>query len=88
MAKLQACEARPSTSRGPELEPAPDFDEAGLVDGNDPGVIASLGAPARGLKNDRTTEIGRQGERLTFEFETRRTGVQPKWLSIDTDADG
>jgi hypothetical protein len=67
------------------------FSEAGLVDGIDPEVVAfwdGLAAAARGRMNDRATEIGRQGERLTFEFETLRTGIQPKWVGVDNNADG
>lgn len=67
------------------------FGEAGLVDGTDPEVIAfwdRLAAAARGRQNDRATEIGRAGERLTFEFEARRTGRRPVWTAVDNNADG
>ena len=44
------------------------FVEANLAHGTDDDVVAfwdALTARARGQKNDRLTEIGRQGERLT-----------------------
>lgn len=67
------------------------FGEAGLVDGVDPDVVAFwdiLAAAARGKKNDQATAIGRRGERLTFEFEAKRTGRRPIWIAIDNNADG
>jgi len=74
---------------GPHLEQV--FSEAGLVDGVDADVISFwdvLAAAARGRKNDQATAIGRRGERLSFEFEARRTGRRPIWISIDNNADG
>lgn len=67
------------------------FSEAGLVDGVDADVISFwdiLAAAARGRKNDQATIIGRRGERLSFEFEAKRTGRRPIWISIDNNADG
>lgn len=67
------------------------FREAGLVDGTDPDVVVfwdRLAAAARGRQNDRATEIGRTGERLTLEFEARRTGRRPVWTAVDNNADG
>ena len=67
------------------------FLEAGLVDGVDMNVVAfwdSLAARARGQRNSRLLEIGRRGERLTIAYEERRTGKQPRWVSIDSNADG
>ena len=48
------------------------FIEAGLVDGISIDVVEFwdiLAAAARNRKNDRATEIGRMGERLTLEYE-------------------
>jgi len=67
------------------------FLEAGLVDGVDVAVIAfwdALAARARGQKDDRLNAIGRQGERLSMEYELRRTGRAPKWVAIDNNDDG
>jgi len=67
------------------------FAEAGLTDGTGDAVVAfwdALAARARGLRDDRLTEIGRLGERLTIDFETQRTGRRPTWVAIDNNADG
>ena len=40
------------------------------------------------MRSAALTEIGREGERLTLEHEKVRTGHQPKWVSIDDNADG
>ena len=67
------------------------MDEAGLTSGDSPDVVEfwdALAARARGLRNDRLTEIGRQGERLTMEHEKARTLHHPKWVALDNNADG
>jgi len=67
------------------------FVEAGLASGTDEAVVSfwdSMAALARGQKNDRLAMIGRQGERLTLEFEQGRTGRTPKWVAIDNNEDG
>jgi hypothetical protein len=67
------------------------FIEAGLVDGTDQEVVAfwdTLAARARGLRDARLTDVGRQGERLSFEYERNRTGRTPKWVSLEDNADG
>lgn len=67
------------------------FVEANLAHGMDDKVVAfwdALAARARGQKNDRMTEIGRQGERLTIAYEEARTGRKPKWVAIDNNEDG
>lgn len=67
------------------------FLEAGLVDGVEDDVVAfwdSLAAQARGQKDTRLLGIGRHGERLTIAYEERRTGKTPRWVSIDSNADG
>lgn len=67
------------------------FVEANLAHGTDDDVVAfwdALAARARGQKNDRLTEIGRQGERLTVAYEEARTGRKPKWVAIDNNEDG
>lgn len=67
------------------------FAEAGLADGTSDAVVAfwdALAARARGQKDDRLTQIGRWGERLTLEYETKRTRVRPTWVAIENNADG
>jgi uncharacterized protein DUF3883 len=67
------------------------FVEADLAYGITDDVITfwdALAARARGQKCDRLTEIGRQGERLTIEYEETRTGRKPKWVAIDNNDDG
>ncbi|WP_436304539.1 DUF3883 domain-containing protein [Variovorax sp. LjRoot290] len=67
------------------------FVEAGLADGTDDAVVAfwdALAARARGQRDDKLTQIGRIGERLTIKFETQRTGRLPTWIAIDNNADG
>ncbi|MBV6552295.1 DUF3883 domain-containing protein [Acinetobacter soli] len=65
--------------------------EAGLVYDSDDAVVKFwdiLAAKARGQKHDYQMEIGRKGERLTIEYEKKRTGTEPKWIAIDTNLDG
>lgn len=67
------------------------FVEAGLAHGTEVEVVEfwdELAARARGQRGVRFNAIGRAGERLTIERETRRTGRKPKWVSIDSNADG
>lgn len=67
------------------------FVEAGLAQGIDDDVVAfwdAMAAMARGQKNDRQLEIGRQGERLSIAHELARTGQTPTWVAIDNNADG
>ena len=47
-----------------------------------------LAAIGRGLRGAELTEIGRQGERLSLAYERERTGHEPKWRSIESNADG
>ena len=67
------------------------FVEAGLADGIADDVVAfwdAMAARARGQRDDRLSQIGRLGERLTIAFEARRTGKMPTWVAIDNNADG
>lgn len=67
------------------------FVEAGLADGTDKVVVAfwdEMAARARGQKGTRLNDIGREGERRTIAHERERTGREPKWISIDNNADG
>jgi Domain of unknown function (DUF3883) len=65
--------------------------EAYLAEGYDDEVVEfwdRLAAIARGQTNIHLTQIGRRGERLTLDYERRRTGVDPIWCSIESNADG
>lgn len=65
--------------------------EAGLATGHDRETIRFwdiLAAQARGQKDVSLAEIGRRGESLTITREAARTGREPKWVSVDNNADG
>lgn len=67
------------------------FVEAGLAYGNDEDTVRfwdALAARARGLRDGVLTEIGRRGERLTLQYERNRTGVEPKWIALESASDG
>lgn len=67
------------------------FVEAGLADGTGSDVVDfwdELAARARGQKGVRLNAIGREGERLSIKYETTRTDSTPRWISIDSNADG
>lgn len=65
--------------------------EAGLDKESSPEVVAFwdlLAARARGLHDVRLNETGRQGERLTLQYEEHRTGRLPRWIALDSNLDG
>jgi hypothetical protein len=65
--------------------------EAELAVGHSDDVVRfwdQLAAAARGLRGTELSEIGRQGERLTLAYEKKRTGREPQWRSIESNADG
>ena len=67
------------------------FVEAGLAHGITDEVVAFwdvMATLARGQKNSRLSEIGRQGERLSIAHEHVRTGRTPRWVAIDNNEDG
>ena len=67
------------------------FVDAGLAYGDDPETVIFwdvLAARARGIRNAVLTETGRMGERLTLVHERHRTGREPKWVALDSNADG
>lgn len=67
------------------------FVEASLADGTDEDTVVfwdTMAARARGIKNERQNEIGRQGERLTLDYEKKRTGRTARWISIESNEDG
>jgi hypothetical protein len=65
--------------------------EAYLAEGYESDVVAFwdlLAAIARGQRSAALSAIGRRGERLTLDFERRRTGRDPVWRSIESNSDG
>ena len=67
------------------------FVEAGLAYGDDDETVGfwdALAARARGLRDGILTEIGRRGERMTLRYEEARTGVEPKWIALESSSDG
>lgn len=68
------------------------FYEAGLMDEN-PGAAVigwwdQISNFLRRTEEDRKTEIGRKGEHLTILYEQKRTGKQPRWISLDSNLSG
>lgn len=65
--------------------------EAGLANDFSDDVVAfwdALSARASSIRDAAMTAIGRTGERLTIEHEKLRTGRTPKWVAINSNADG
>ncbi len=65
--------------------------DARLAYGDDQDTVTfwdTLAARARGMRNAALTETGRIGERLTLAYERHRTGREPKWVALDSNADG
>ncbi len=65
--------------------------EASVASGTGDAVVSfwdHLAALARGRRDDRLLEIGRRGERLSIAYEYARTGVEPRWIAIDSNQDG
>ncbi|MDG6912546.1 MAG: DUF3883 domain-containing protein [Nitrososphaerota archaeon] len=67
------------------------FREAGLLDGTEQSTINLLDSMAQAMRvADAETKLGtgRQGERLTVEYEEYRTLVRPEWTSVETNLAG
>ena len=66
------------------------LEEAGLLDSVQDEIVRwwdELALRGRAERESRLLEIGRIGEKLSFDFEERRTGVRPKWIALEyTDA--
>lgn len=65
--------------------------EAYLAEGYDDEVIEfwdRMASIARGQQDIKLSSIGRTGERLTISYEKLRTGCEPIWRSIESNADG
>lgn len=60
--------------------------EAGLSQGYGQDVVEwwdRLAGKFRGAKDYLYTEIGRRGERLSYQREYSRTGAEPKWIALE-----
>lgn len=67
------------------------FVEAELASGYSDAVVAfwdQLAALGRGLRGAELNEVGRHGERLSLAYERVRTGREPSWRSVESNADG
>ena len=67
------------------------FNEAQLSDGYDEDIVSFWDHAAnisRGCSDDVLLQIGREGERLSIAYETKRTGKAPEWKAIDSNAAG
>ena len=67
------------------------FAESGMAYGYDDDIVAwwdSLATRARRVRDDALTEIGRQGERYSLEYERNRTGRDPKWTAVESNLEG
>ena len=68
----------------PEAEQC--FREAGLLDGHCEAVVRWWDELAARYREDRAilfVEIGRKGERLSFNYEFSRTGKEPEWTALE-----
>ena len=62
------------------------FREAGLLDGQDDEVVAwwdVLACRYRAAQDEVYLQIGRLGEKRTFDLESQRTGRRPKWVALE-----
>jgi hypothetical protein len=67
------------------------FDEAGLVEGRAEEIVDwwdKLAMAVRGIQNDINLTTGRYGERLSYEYEKKRTGNEPNWMAIESNHEG
>ncbi len=67
------------------------FNEAGLVESHEESVIDwwdQLSGEERVKSDTKFGNIGRKGERLTMDYEERRTGSRPAWRSIESNLSG
>ena len=62
------------------------FREAGLLDGQDEDVVSwwdELAGRFRAVQDEAYLQIGRKGERMSIEWEHKRTGVPPRWIALE-----
>lgn len=67
------------------------FSEAGLLDLQSDEIARwwnILGEASRGIAEDFKNETGRKGERLSLDYEQRRTAFNPVWQSLESNYSG
>lgn len=67
------------------------FREAGILDTIEPEAICwwdELAARYRQTRNAVRVEVGRTGERLSYEYELDRTGKAPSWIALEYEGAG
>ena len=67
------------------------FWEAELANGQDDDVVSfwdRLAFNVRQKQGERLTALGRIGEKLSMEFEYRRTNAEPKWMALESNKFG
>jgi len=67
------------------------FEEAGLSDGTDEDTVIwwdILAQAARGNLAEELLTIGRLGERLSLDFERERTGIEAKYIALESSFPG
>lgn len=67
------------------------FNESGLMNGTDDVTVSwwdSLAQHYRGEHSDQLEDVGRIGERITLEYEKKRTLSIPIWESVDSNRSG
>jgi len=65
--------------------------DACLLEGDDDTIVSwwdELSNLSRGIERDHLLEIGRTAEKKSIIYETKRTGVRPKWEAIDSNKSG
>ncbi|MFT3681247.1 MAG: DUF3883 domain-containing protein [Ferruginibacter sp.] len=73
------------------LDVAQCFKESGLFDELNEEIIKfwdKLALAYRNYSQKRMTEIGRTGEKLSYEYEWRRTGHKPIWQAVESNLAG
>lgn len=68
------------------------FEDAGLMETNPQSVIIdwwdAIAEHVRSVRNLRLDKTGRVGERLTINYEKKRTGKAPNWVSFESNLAG
>jgi len=67
------------------------FNESGLMEGTDDIIVSwwdRLSQLFRGEHSNQLEDVGRLGERITIEYEKKRTQFNPIWESVDSNRSG
>ena len=85
------CRGRAEATRYMPADVVQCFQEAGLLDAVTDDIVEwwdSLSLAARGMLQDAALDTGRRGERLSIEYERKRTGRDPHWQAIESNRSG